>query len=127
MPMRTQWILLALFSLLLTLGAATCAPHVVVPVSMGRALQPDGAVSGTEPTLPGGRIPEKPYEWQKTPKGNPPRCDRKEVLIKGACYRRAHPDDYAPPCESPTVLWEGTCYYATHKAVPPTSSVGREK
>jgi hypothetical protein len=125
--MRTQWFLVAAATVALTLWAASCAPQHAGPSPVEQVLHPGGAVSATEPTLPGGKIPDKPYDWQKRPKGSPPRCGTKEVLIAGACYRRAHPDDYSPPCESPTVQWGSTCFYAIHKAIPPESSIGREK
>jgi hypothetical protein len=123
--MRLQWTMLAAWTLLLTVGAATCTPHRAAAPPAEHALGPGGAVSELEPTLPGGKIPDTPYDWQKRPSGSPPACGKKEVLIKAACYRRAHPDDYSPPCEAPTVQWGATCYYAIHKAVRPPSSITR--
>lgn len=55
-------------------------------------------------------VPKVPYRWQRKAKGNPPRCGKKEVNLFGACYLRAHPEDFKPPCEAPTVEFEGACY-----------------
>jgi len=123
---RAQWMLVATVTVALTLGAARCAPPPSTKTKRQDVLlTPGGAIADSVPTLPGGVSPEKPYEWQKRPTGSPPACGRKEVLVKGACYRRAHPDDYAPPCEAPTVEWNGACLYAIHKATREPSSVGR--
>lgn len=70
-------------------------------------------------------VPRKPYDWQKKPSGNPPRCGSKEREIYGACYRRAHPDDYSPPCEAPTVEHDGTCYYTVQAPRREPSSIQR--
>lgn len=99
---------------------AGCLPHA------NQLRPPCSAGLADLPTPPLGRIPDKPYDWQKKPVGKPPRCGKKEVEIRGACYRRAHPDDYSPPCEAPTVQWENTCYYAIHKAVRHEASMSEQ-
>lgn len=69
--------------------------------------------------------PAVPGPLQKRPHGTPPACDKKEYLINGACYRRAHPDDFSPPCEEPTVEWQGSCFFAIQEKQRPGTSMGR--
>jgi hypothetical protein len=111
-------------SLLQLRCAAPSKPEIELPPVA--ALAPDDALTDAQPgQIPARKVPRKPYDWQKKPTGKPPQCGPKEREIFGACYRRAHPDDYSPPCEVPTVEHEGTCYYAVQAPKREPSSVER--
>lgn len=88
---------------------------------------PDDALAdlGADAGVTAGRKVGKPEGWQKRPVGSPPACGKKEREIQGACYRRAHPDDYSPPCEYPTAEYQGACYYAIKAEARPDNSIQR--
>jgi len=101
--------------------------HARAPASSATMpTQPEDALSDLAPDAGvSGRKAGKPEPWQKRPSGSPPRCGPKEKEILGACYRRAHPDDYSPPCEYPTVQSGSTCWYAIKAEARPDSSIRR--
>lgn len=115
--------------LLLVVPLASC---VTRKPSAGTAVEltPDDAMVDSGPQEQGGSggtraPPTVPEPWQKKPRGKPPVCGKKEYVINGACYRRAHPDDYSPPCEAPTVEWQGACFFAVRVDPRPDTSLQR--
>ena len=122
--LASSWATPCVITVVATLAAYSCRPGgpppMKSPAIIDRHYVREDALSDREVQRP---IPEKPFDWQKKPKGSPPRCGPKEFLISSACYRRAHPDDYSPPCEKPTVEHKGTCYYFVEAAPPKPTSV----
>jgi hypothetical protein len=117
---KNSWLTPGLITLALTGAAYSCRPGGPPLAPPAPTYAREDALTDRDTQRP---IPEKPFDWQKKPKGKPPRCGPKEFLINGACYRRAHPDDYSPPCEKPTVEHKGTCYYFVEVAPPQPTSV----
>lgn len=117
------FVVLAMLAVPLT-NCATQSPQATATAQIATGdflVDGDPSGAGRATRLP----PATPGPLQKRPHGAPPACDKKEYLINGACYRRAHPDDFSPPCEEPTVEWQGSCFFAIQEKQRPNTSVGR--
>lgn len=117
----------AVILVVLVVVSAACSPTRRPKMEGLDATSPSREEALPDASLSDGRrfVPLKPQPWQKRPVGRPPKCQKGQHVINGACWYKANPEDFKPPCDAPTFESGGDCYHAVAAPEKPPTSIER--